>query len=106
MKIITFDKRNFSSAGSWLEFGLKSFFFIEFIPNLEYNIIELGGKNMEYLTSNEIAEKWNISSRRVRILCGEGRVEGAIQKVILWLIPSNTQKPQELRRGRKKQDDI
>ena len=41
---------------------------------------------MEYLTSNEIAEKWNISSRRVRILCGEGRVEGAIQKGILWLI--------------------
>ena len=60
---------------------------VEFIPNLEYNIIELGGKNMEYLTSNEIAEKWNISSRRVRILCGEGRVEGAIQKGILWLIP-------------------
>lgn len=57
---------------------------------------------MEYLTSNEIAEKWNISSRRVRILCGEGMVEGAIQKGILWLIPSNTQKPQELRRGRKK----
>lgn len=57
---------------------------------------------MEYLTSNEIAEKWNISSCRVRILCGEG----AIQKGILWLIPSNTQKPQELRRGRKKQGDI
>lgn len=74
---------------------------IEFIPNLEYNITVLGGKNMEYLTSNEIAEKWNISSRRVRILCGEGRGECAIQKGILWLIPSNTQKPQELRRGRK-----
>lgn len=79
---------------------------VEFIPNLEYNITVLGGKNMEYLTSNEIAQKWNISSHRVRILCGDGRVEGAIQKGILWLIPSNTQKPQELRRGRKKQDDI
>lgn len=79
---------------------------VEFIPNLEYNITVLGGKNMEYLTSNEIAQKWNISSRRVRILCGEGRVEAAIQKGILWLIPSNTQKPQELRRGRKKQGDI
>lgn len=79
---------------------------VEFIPNLEYNITVLGGKNMEYLTSNEIAQKWNISSRRVRILCGEGRVEGAIQKGIPWLIPSNTQKPQELRRGRKKQGDI
>ena len=79
---------------------------VEFIPNLEYNITVLGGKNMEYLTANEIAQKWNISSRRVRILCGEGRVEGEIQKGILWLIPSNTQKPQELRRGRKKQGDI
>ena len=79
---------------------------VEFIPNLEYNITVRGGKNMEYLTSNEIAQKWNISSRRVRILCGEGRVEAAIQKGILWLIPSNTQKPQELRRGRKKQGDI
>ena len=79
---------------------------VEFIPNLEYNITVLGEKNMEYLTSNEIGQKWNISSRRVRILCGEGRVEGAIQKGILWLIPSNTQKPQELRRGRKKRGDI
>ena len=61
---------------------------------------------MEYLTSKEIAEKWNISSCRVRILCGEGRVEGAIQKGILWLIPSNTQKPQELQRGRKKHGNI
>ena len=61
---------------------------------------------MGYITASQAAEKWNISSRRVRILCGEGRVEGAIQKGILWLIPSNTQKPQELRRGRKKQDDI
>ena len=57
---------------------------------------------MEYLTSNEIAEKWNVSSRQVRKLCGEGRVEDAIQKDILWLIPENAPKPQELPRGRKK----
>jgi len=78
---------------------------IEFVPKLEYNNTH-GGIILEYLTSNEIAEKWNISSRRVRILCGEGRVEGAIQKGVIWLIPSNTQKPKELRRGRKKQGDI
>ena len=56
---------------------------------------------MEYLTSNEIAMKWNISSRRVRKLCGEGRVTGALQKGNLWLIPTTTQKPEEHRRGRK-----
>ncbi|MBE5848393.1 MAG: helix-turn-helix domain-containing protein [Lachnospiraceae bacterium] len=56
---------------------------------------------MEYLTATEIAEKWGISSRRVRILCNEGRVKGAITKGNLWLIPYNTDKPQEQRRGRK-----
>ena len=70
---------------------------VEFIPNLEYNITVLGEKNMEYLTSNEIAQKWNISSRRVRILCGEGRVEGAIQKGILWLIAYCEAKRPDLR---------
>jgi len=66
---------------------------------LEYNIyLEVV---MEYLTATEIAEKWGISSRRVRILCNEGRVKGAITKGNLWLIPYNTDKPQEQRRGRK-----
>lgn len=79
---------------------------IEFIPYLEYNIRACGGMDMEYLTSNEIAVKWDISSRRVRKLCGEGRVEGAIQKGNLWLIPENSMKPEEFQRGRKKQDDV
>lgn len=60
---------------------------------------------MEYLTSNEIALKWEISSRRVRKLCGEGRVYGAVQKGNLWLIPESSSKPEEFQRGRKKQGD-
>ena len=56
---------------------------------------------MEYLTASEIAEKWGISSRRVRILCNEDRVKGAITKGNLWLIPDSAEKPQEHRRGRK-----
>ncbi len=57
---------------------------------------------MDYLTANEIAEKWNISSRRVRILCNERRVEGAVQKAGIWLIPECAKKPEEHQRGRKK----
>lgn len=59
---------------------------------------------MEYLTSNEMSIKWNISSRRVRKLCEEGRVSGAVQKSNLWLIPEGTLKPDGLQRGRKKQN--
>lgn len=48
---------------------------------------------MEFLTTAEAAEKWGISRRRVVVLCSEGRVEGAIQKGKIWLIPETTKKP-------------
>ena len=57
---------------------------------------------MEYLTSAECAEKWNISQRRVAIYCKEGRVEGAVLKGRMWMIPENASKPEDPRRVRKK----
>ena len=39
-----------------------------------------GECDMEYLTAGEMAEKWNISSKRVLLLCNQGRVEGAVKK--------------------------
>lgn len=48
---------------------------------------------MEYLTTVEMAKRWNITSRRIGVLCTEGRVEGAIKKGKMWLIPSNAVKP-------------
>ncbi len=52
---------------------------------------------MEYLTSVEMSEKWNITSRKISILCAEGRVEGAIKKGKTWLIPSDAKKPADAR---------
>ena len=54
---------------------------------------------MDYLTSKEAAEKWGISSRRVTVLCNEGRVKGAVRKGSIWLIPAKTETPPELKRG-------
>ena len=61
---------------------------------------------MEYLTSVEMSEKWNISSRRISLLCSEGRVDGAIKKGKTWLIPADTPKPVDARfkNNRAKQD--
>lgn len=56
---------------------------------------------MEYFTSEEIAQKWDISSRRVTTLCKDGRISGAIQKSGIWLIPDDAQKPVSMKRGRK-----
>lgn len=48
---------------------------------------------MNYLTTVELSKKWKISSRRIGVLCTEGRIEGAVKKGKMWLIPEDTEKP-------------
>ena len=52
---------------------------------------------MKYMTCSQIAQKWNISDRRVRILCREGRIEGAVYEKGKYLIPENAKKPSDNR---------
>lgn len=52
---------------------------------------------MEYLTTTEMSKLWNLSSRRIGVLCVEGRIDGAIKKGKMWLIPANAEKPSDAR---------
>ena len=52
---------------------------------------------MEYLSTTQIAGKWNISSRRIQILCNEGRIPGAMKVGPTWVIPKDAQKPDDQR---------
>jgi DNA adenine methylase len=56
--------------------------------------------SMDYLTTSEAAEKWNISRRRVTVLCSTGRIPGALQKGGVWLIPKKAKKPEDGRKVR------
>mgnify|MGYP000523310737 CR=1 FL=1 len=46
-----------------------------------------------YITVKQAAEKWDISDRRVRILCFKGRIPGAYQERRAWKIPYDAIKP-------------
>ncbi|MBO5326945.1 MAG: hypothetical protein J6A84_02350 [Clostridia bacterium] len=48
---------------------------------------------MEYISIDEIAKKWGISSRSVQLLCAGGRIEGATRLGRAWMIPKNAKKP-------------
>ena len=48
-----------------------------------------------YITAKEAANKWNISDRRVRILCSEGKIPGAYQEGRAWKIPYDAVKPSD-----------
>lgn len=61
---------------------------------------------MEYLTTVEMSERWNITSRRIGVLCAEGRIKGAIKKGKTWLIPSDAEKPLDGRYKKKEVEEI
>ena len=46
-----------------------------------------------YLTINEVAEKWNVSARRVRTMCLNGQIAGAAKLGKVWAIPISSEKP-------------
>ena len=49
------------------------------------------------MTVKETAKLWDISERRVMILCKEGKIDGATKKGRSWVIPANAQKPADAR---------
>ena len=55
--------------------------------------------NNEYITAQQAAEKWNISDRRVRVLCHEGKIPGAVKDGKSYKIPADAVKPAD---GREK----
>lgn len=50
-----------------------------------------------FLTVKEVAKKWGISDRKVRVLCSEGKIPGAYQKGRGWKIPIDAKKPGDSR---------
>lgn len=48
---------------------------------------------MGYLSASQAAKKWNISQRRVQVLCSENRIEGAFKVGEVWAIPDDAPKP-------------
>ena len=53
---------------------------------------------MKHLKVSEIAEKWGISTRRIRLLCSQGRIAGVVRKGNLYYIPADAPHPIDARK--------
>ena len=56
---------------------------------------------MEFMTASRAAKLWNISQRRVQILCSENRIPGVFKLGEIWAIPVNVTKPIDKRKKNK-----
>lgn len=52
---------------------------------------------LSFISAKEAAEKWDISQRRVSVLCSEHRIAGAMMVGNMWIIPSTAEKPVDKR---------
>lgn len=60
---------------------------------------------MRYMTASQAAEKWNISQRRVQILCAQQRIDGVFKLGENWAIPDNANKPEDNRKKECKKNE-
>ncbi len=69
---------------------------LDIVRDLEYNRgMQIRRIAMNYMTAKEAADLWGISQRRVAILCSDGRVQNAEMLSNMWLIPKDSQKPDD-----------
>lgn len=47
--------------------------------------------------NKQVSEKWRLSTRRINVLCSEGRIPGATKIGSYWAIPAEAEKPKDAR---------
>lgn len=60
---------------------------------------------MEYMTANQAAKKWEISQRRVQVLCANNRINGVFKLGENWAIPVTAIKPIDARKNKERIND-
>ena len=71
---------------------LVSICYNDIVPRGEQYKLEIILMNVEFMTANQAAKKWDITQRRVQILCTKGRIDGVFKLGENWVIPANAQK--------------
>ena len=58
---------------------------------------------MDYISTQQAAEKWGITLRRVQTYVEQNRIEGLIRFGHVWMIPKDAEKPADGRKNNRRQ---
>ena len=58
-----------------------------------YKINSVKDVFMDYITVKGAAEKWQITPRRVQVLCTQGKISGVVRFRVTWAVPKNSVTP-------------
>lgn len=63
--------------------------------SVDFSLPERENRAMTYMDVKTASELWGITGRRIRILCNDGRIDGAVRNGWSWMIPVETAKPRD-----------
>lgn len=52
---------------------------------------------MDYISAKEAARKWELSERRIQLLCSANRIDGVLRFGKAYMIPKDAKKPADAR---------
>ena len=58
---------------------------------------------MDYISSQQAADKWGVSLRHVQALLKHDRIDGAVRFGHAWMIPKDAPKPEDRRKYNRRQ---
>ena len=81
---------------------------LDIVLDLEYNIINNLKEDymLQYMSAREAAQKWNVSQRRVSVLCAENRIPNVAMLGNMWIIPIDAEKPTDARKTTREKTNI
>ena len=50
-----------------------------------------------YLSIQELAERWEVHPRTVQVMCRDGKIDGAVKFGRSWAIPEGVERPKDMR---------
>lgn len=61
--------------------------------------------SLKWITTEELAARWGLSPRHIALLAARGRIPG--KKIgTMWIIPADVERPEPMKKGRRRKDDI
>jgi len=48
-----------------------------------------------YMSVGEVAKLWELTPRRVQLMCAQGKIEGVTKFGHSWVIPQNAERPKD-----------
>ena len=66
---------------------------MQFILQVRHRSRTIGVHYIDISSVSEIAKRWKVNPRSIKVMCKKGKIQGAEKIGNMWMIPTETERP-------------